>query len=169
MKHFIRNHGLIENLCAHGKIKFPRRHFVNIFSTIIFLFAFSLSHSQQNFLPAFSSSSNFTATNFHHQKNISNHPDYFGESNASEKTFATITSTAAGGNWDDPNTWVGNTIPTQNDDVVIDNGATVTVNVGTAECKNIVINGTLSFNAGMLLEVYGNLQTTGHSMRHRQQ
>ena len=85
MKHFIRNHGLIENLCAHGKIKFPRRHFVNIFSTIIFLFAFSLSHSQQNFLPAFSSSSNFTATNFHHQKNISNHPYYFGESNASEK------------------------------------------------------------------------------------
>ena len=44
---------------------------------------------------------------------------------------------------------------------MIDNGATVTVNVGTAECKNIVINGTLSFNAGMLLEVYGDLTNHG--------
>jgi len=45
--------------------------------------------------------------------------------------------------------------------VIIDASTTVTVDVGTAECNNIAINGTLDFNAGMLLEVFGDFTNNG--------
>ncbi len=38
-----------------------------------------------------------------------------------------IASTAAGGNWSDPNTWVGSAVPGQFDNVTISNSATVTI------------------------------------------
>lgn len=65
-------------------------------------------------------------------------------------TPATITSTAIGGLWDAPSTWIGGIIPSIIDDVVIDNGAIVTVNVTTAIANLTIGQGDsarLNFNA----------------------
>ncbi len=53
----------------------------------------------------------------------------------------TITSKTSGGNWNDPNTWIGGVIPNQNNDVVIDGSVLANNNV----CNNLTINsgGTL--------------------------
>ncbi|MCC7532650.1 MAG: T9SS type A sorting domain-containing protein [Bacteroidia bacterium] len=50
---------------------------------------------------------------------------------------ATITSKAAGGNWNAPSTWVGNTVPAINDQVIIDGTVNITSNI---ECKTVTIN-----------------------------
>ena len=42
---------------------------------------------------------------------------------------ATITSNAITGNWNSASSWVGGSIPTANDTVVIVNGANITLNV----------------------------------------
>ena len=62
---------------------------------------------------------------------------------------ATITSTATGGQWNNPATWIGGIVPGSNDVVIIVATATVTVQnmtIGnpTAIKLDIVINGTLS-------------------------
>lgn len=48
----------------------------------------------------------------------------------------TISSTAQGGNWNSPSTWIGGVAPNANSDVVI-NGPVIISNV---ECKNLTIN-----------------------------
>jgi len=55
---------------------------------------------------------------------------------------ATVTSTGTGGAWNVSGTWVGNTVPTAGDDVVIAAGAVVTVPVAQT-CRTLVINGNL--------------------------
>jgi len=75
----------------------------------------------------------------------------------------TITS-AASGDWNNPFTWVGSTIPASTDDVIIAAGHTVNVNISPANCKNITINntGTLNFTlGGANLNVYGNWTNNG--------
>ena len=71
------------------------------------------------------------------------------------------------GNWNDNSTWVGGVVPTQNDDVIIGAGHTVTVpNDYTAKCNNcsLVVNGTetrVAFgNDNSSLEVYGTLSAS---------
>lgn len=49
------------------------------------------------------------------------------------------------GNWSAIDTWGGGVLPTANDDVVISAGNSVTVDVSDAACKNLSIDGTLSF------------------------
>lgn len=61
-----------------------------------------------------------------------------------KNSFSQIKS-AASGNWGDASTWVGSVIPSANDDVIIDAGHTVTINITSAECKNLQVDGTLIF------------------------
>lgn len=80
-------------------------------------------------------------------------------------TFAQITSTTTGGNWNDASTWIGGTVPTANDDVVID--GTVSHNTKSDACKNLTVNAekTLtSLNAsvnGWHLKIMGDLINNG--------
>lgn len=46
------------------------------------------------------------------------------------------------GNWNNIATWGGAAIPTSSDDVIINNGVTVTINVANAQCKSITIGNT---------------------------
>ncbi len=70
------------------------------------------------------------------------------------------TSTAGGGNWSATTTWVGGVVPGPTDDVTIVGGSTVTVDAAAA-CKSITISGTLSFSAGINLDVNGNWTNNG--------
>ena len=64
---------------------------------------------------------------------------------------ATIIS-AATGDWSNGTSWVGGIAPTQDDDVVIAAGTTIT-NAANVTCKTITINGTLT--TGKLITVNG--------------
>jgi hypothetical protein len=65
---------------------------------------------------------------------------------------ATVYSTAAGGNWSNPATWVGGTVPVAGDDVTIADGATVTIDTDTPAIGNLTIgqlaSGILQYEAG---------------------
>jgi len=61
-----------------------------------------------------------------------------------KNSFSQIKS-AASGNWGDAATWIGGVIPSANDDVIIDAGHTVTIDVTSAVCKNLQVDGTLLF------------------------
>jgi len=76
-----------------------------------------------------------------------------------------ISSTLSGGDWTDPLTWVGGSLPGANDDVII-NGP---VAVPTASCQNITItSGGVLFNAvsASTLTVSGNLINEGTIRNH---
>ena len=71
---------------------------------------------------------------------------------------ATITSTATGGNWNSGSSWVGGVVPGAADDVVIVNGATVTV-VANSFVNNVTVQsgGTLTIPNNIVFTVYGNV------------
>lgn len=82
---------------------------------------------------------------------------------------ATITSVAAGGTWNVTGTWVGGVVPDSTSDVIIANGATVTV-TASAKCKSVSFDntassgsGTLSINSGCTLTVTGGIFVPGYS------
>lgn len=78
----------------------------------------------------------------------------------SEFTPTTITS-AASGNWNDPNTWVGGVVPNAHNHVVIAVGHTVTQNQNATRIQDLTIDGTLNYttaNANTeIMYVYGNV------------
>ncbi len=76
---------------------------------------------------------------------------------------AQITSTGAGGAWNNPATWNPNVVPSATDNVIIANGTTVTIDVGTATCLSMTINtgGTLISNAGINLDINGSWTNDG--------
>jgi hypothetical protein len=62
-----------------------------------------------------------------------------------------ITSTTTGGNWSNAATWVGGSVPVAGDDVIIANGATVTIDTDTPALGSLTIgqgrSGILQFDA----------------------
>lgn len=59
---------------------------------------------------------------------------------------ATVRTASVTGNWNSTTTW-GGTVPATNDDVVINSGITVTINVNPNNISNVTINGTLQWDA----------------------
>ncbi len=83
---------------------------------------------------------------------------------AANTVAQTITSIPAGGDWESAQTWVGGTVPNQNNDVII-NG-TVSVTSSASACRNITISsGAILQNGGSLgwttLHIYGNFNNNG--------
>lgn len=68
-------------------------------------------------------------------------------------TFATDKTSTGNGNWNNNNTWNPSGIPSQNDNVTIIAGHTITVN-NNASCANLIIDGTLQCT-NKDLSVYG--------------
>jgi hypothetical protein len=83
---------------------------------------------------------------------------------------ATITSTAAGGNWSLGGSWIGGNVPVAGDDVIIQSGSTINLNVNTS-CLSLTLNGILNFNTNnrtltvlTFLTTSGNGSTTGNGV-----
>ncbi|MFC6225967.1 beta strand repeat-containing protein [Hymenobacter artigasi] len=83
---------------------------------------------------------------------------------AARQVLSAISSTAAGGNWSAPATWVGGVVPTAADDVTIVAGATVTLDVAAAAASlNIAATGSLLTSATTVyqLQVAGDVTNNG--------
>ena len=95
-------------------------------------------------------------------QHINNHKQgaLINKSSVASKTAATFTS-SSNGLWSNSSTWGGGGIPNFGDDVIISPGTTVTVDINTATCQNITINGTLNFNAAINLDVNGSWINSG--------
>lgn len=65
-----------------------------------------------------------------------------------------ISSTASGGNWSSPSTWIGGAVPTDADDVTITAGATVTVDTSAA-AANVTVGTTDSLTGAKRLWALG--------------
>jgi len=90
---------------------------------------------------------------------------------------ATVTSNAVTGNWNAASSWVGGTIPSANDSVVIVNGANITLNVNATVYKLKINTGgtlnigtytlTLNGNGGIggNLEIYGTLNANSGTIQ----
>jgi hypothetical protein len=74
-----------------------------------------------------------------------------------------IASTITGGNWSDPNTWVGGVVPSLTSNVTIADGATVVIDNLNATCNNLTVgqgaSGILAYSSSnqAALFVNGNL------------
>lgn len=85
----------------------------------------------------------------------------------SSPAYTQIISAVAAGNWSDAASWVGGVVPTANDDVVIAAGHVITIDIATAACKNILLDGSTQFPLTVTtpvgIAVYGSItvDTTG--------
>jgi len=74
------------------------------------------------------------------------------QNNATTLTPGTVTSTTTGGLWSATGTWSGGVLPTASDNVIIADGATVTIDVTTATCWSLTVgqgtSGVLNYLSG---------------------
>ena len=86
--------------------------------------------------------------------------------------YAAARTASVTGNWDNTATWGGSAVPTSADDVTINAGVTVTVNVPNAQCLTLTLNegtngnATLTFNNGSQLTI-GTSLTLGANNKNR--
>lgn len=71
-----------------------------------------------------------------------------------------VSAGAGPADWNSATTWTPNGIPTQNDDVTISAGHTVTVTTNNNKCRALTLSGTLSWTANVTLLVYGDYSIT---------
>ncbi|MCA0425822.1 MAG: GEVED domain-containing protein [Bacteroidetes bacterium] len=67
---------------------------------------------------------------------------------------------AASGLWSNPSTWVGGVVPDANNNVIVDVGHTVEIDVNIARAQNVTVNGTLRFyssSTSQVLQTFGDL------------
>lgn len=67
---------------------------------------------------------------------------------------------AAAGNWSSPSTWTSGELPSEDDDVTVASGSTITIDMDSAVCRNLTINGTVNMatSSAASLTVTGNVQ-----------
>ena len=65
------------------------------------------------------------------------------------------------GNWSNTATWGGAAVPISTDDVLINSGIAVTMDLNPGNCNNLTINGTLTLSGSTNLNVSGNLTNNG--------
>ncbi len=96
----------------------------------------------------------------------------FGRFNLLAQTTGDYRSNVTTGSWNtvgtwqrfDGSNWVGATaVPTSSNNVTIQSGHTITENT-TASCKNLTINGTLTWSSAYTLSVSGNLTISGGTL-----
>lgn len=76
-----------------------------------------------------------------------------------EFTPTTITSSASG-LWSNPATWVGGVVPNADNNVVIDVGHTVEIDVNVARAQDVTVNGILRYyssSISQVMQAFGNL------------
>ncbi|MFN4082948.1 MAG: T9SS type A sorting domain-containing protein [Bacteroidia bacterium] len=74
---------------------------------------------------------------------------------------STITATTLGGNWSSPSTWVGGVVPGVNNNVVIPNNSTVTIDATNLYCRNLTVGGGTSGTLQYSDAVQGSLFIVG--------
>lgn len=85
------------------------------------------------------------------------HDIFIDDLSVEEFTPATITS-AGTGNWSAGATWTGGVVPTADHHISVAAGHVVTIDVNTARCQNVTLDGTLNFStAASSLQAFGDL------------
>jgi len=74
--------------------------------------------------------------------------------------FAATRTASKTGNWNNTDTWGGEAMPTSADDVIINSGRTVTVNIADAECASLTF-ATVNANSALTISGTNALTITG--------
>ena len=64
-------------------------------------------------------------------------------------------TTAQSGDWDQPATWSGNSVPSNGDNIIVDTNHTLTLNVSGVSIRSVVINNDGNFNIDQDLTISG--------------
>lgn len=82
-----------------------------------------------------------------------------------ESAYCAIRTASVSGNWSNTTTWGGAAVPTSGDDVAINAGVTLTMDVNSGYCNNLKINtnGYLTWSGSGTLNVAANFTNNGWS------